>query len=97
MVCYYQICLGCRRFTNVGKTNDFRLRTNNHISSSKSGVTTDVFDRHVFNCKTDHIEPLFELYILMELDNYDKLLVYEDYFHKKGFDTLNRRKATAMV
>ena len=70
---------------------------NNHISESKSGETTDVFDKHVFLCKTDHIEPVFKLNVLMEVDDYNKLLVYEDFFHKQGFDTLNRKKAAATV
>ena len=74
-----------------------RPRINNHISESKSGDTTDIFDKHVFLCKKDHTEPVFKLNILMEVDDYDKLLVYEDFFHKQGFDTLNRKKAAATV
>ena len=85
MVLYYQVCLGCNYFSNVGKTNCLRFRTNVHISSCKSGITTDKFDTHVFNCKHDHLEPLFKLFILMEVDNYDKLLLYEKFFHAQGF------------
>ena len=96
MVLYYLKCLGCG-LAYVGKTNCLRQRTNNHISESKSGKTTNRFDQHVFECKTDHQEPLFQLYVLMEVDNYDKLLVYEDYLHKQGFDDFNKRKATAMI
>ena len=96
MVLYYLICLGCG-LSYVGKTNCLRERTNNHISESKSGNTSDRFDQHVFDCKTDHEEPLFKLYGLMEVDNYDKLLVYEDFLHKQGFDHCNRKKATAIV
>ena len=97
IVTYYQVCLGCNYFSNVGKTIVLRNRTNLHISSCKSGVTSDKFDQHVFNCKDDHLEPLFKLYVLMEVDTYDKLLIYEDYFHKQGFDICNRHKATAKV
>ena len=97
MVLYYLVCQGCRKFSSVGKTNNLRNRTNNHISEGKSGKTTDVFDLHVFNCKKDHVEPIFTLYVLMEVDNYDKLLVYEKYFHEQGFDNSNRRKAAAKV
>ena len=96
MVLYYLKCLGCG-LTYVGKTNCLRLRTNNHISESKSGKTTDKFDQHVFECKTDHQEPLFQLFVLMEVDSYDKLLIYEEYLHKQGFDDFNRRKATAAI
>ena len=74
-----------------------RPRINYHISEAKNGNTTDIFDKHVFSCIKDHIEPVFKLNVLMEVDNYDKLLVYEDYFHKQGFDTLNRKKAAANV
>ena len=36
--------------TYIGKTNDFRKRMNNHISSCKNGKSSDRFDNHVFNC-----------------------------------------------
>ena len=97
MVCYYQICLGCGIFSNVGKTNILRKRMNVHISSCKSGNTTDRFDKHVFNCKSDHIEPLYKLYVLLEVNDYDELLIYEDDFHKQGFDTCNRDKASSKI
>ena len=97
MVVYYVICTGCNAFSNIGKTNNLRKRTNVHISSCKSGNTTDRFDKHVFECKADHVEPLFKLYVLMEINDYDKLRVYEDNFHKMGFDTCNRYKASARV
>ena len=97
MVIYFLTCLGCGVYSKVGKTNCLRPRTNNHISECISGVTSDRFDRHVYNCKKDHIQPVFILNVLMEVDNYDKLLVYEDYFHKQGFDVCNRKKATAPV
>ena len=86
MVVHYQICTGCNEVSNVGKTN--------HISSCGLGDSSDRFDNHVFACKKDKNEPHFKLYILMEVNDYDKLLVYEDYCQKRGFDTLNRDKAT---
>ena len=97
MVIYFLTCLGCDVYSKVGKTNCLRPRTNNHISESLSGITTDTFDRHVFNCKKDHLEPTFKLNVLMEVDNYDKLLVYEEYFHKQGFDVCSRWKAAMPV
>ena len=96
-VVYFQVCNGCDSFSSVGKTNNLRKRTNVHISSCKSGKTTDLFDKHVYACKKDHADPVFKLYVLLELNSYDKLRVYEDNFHKKGFDTLNRYKASATV
>ena len=97
MVIYYQICTGCYKFSSVGKTNCLRLRTNVHINHCKTGKTTDRFDKHVFTCKKDHIEPLFKLYILLEVNDYEKLRVYEHNFHIKGFDTCNRYKASSTV
>ena len=97
MVLYFLVCSGCNRYSNVGKTNVLRKRTNLHISSCKSGNTSDKFDIHVFTCKKDHLEPLFKLYVLMEVDNYNKLLIYEHFFHAQGFDVCNKNKATAKV
>lgn len=95
MVVYYQVCMGCNKTSNVGKTNVLRKRTNVHISSCKLGGSSDRFDNHVYACKKDHIEPLFKLFVLMEVNNYDKLLVYESNFQKQGFDTLNVNKSMA--
>ena len=95
MVVYYLVCLGCNKTSNVGKTNVLRKRTNGHISSCKLGESSDRFDNHVFSCKKDNSEPLFKLFVLMEVNDYDKLLVYENYFHKQGFDTLNQQKSMA--
>ena len=96
-VLYYLVCQGCNKYSKVGKTNVLRKRTNNHKSEAKSGKTSDTFDRHVFACKKDHADPVFKLYVLLEVDHFDKLLPYEDYFHKQGFDTDNRKKASAPV
>ena len=93
LVVYYQICTGCNEFSNVGKTNDLRKRTNVHISSCRLGGSTDRFDNHVFTCKIDDTEPFFKLYVLIKVNDIDKLLIYENYFQKQGFDTLNRDKA----
>ena len=70
---------------------------NCHISESKSGNTTDTFDKHVYSCKKDHLDPVFQLHVLLEVEDYDKLLIYEEHFHKQGFDTDNREKAKAPV
>ena len=96
-VLYYLVCAGCNTFSYVGKTNDLRKRTNCHISCSKSGKTSDIFDTHVYNCKIDHAEPLFKLYALLKVNDYEKMRVYEDDFQKRGFDTCNRYKASARV
>ena len=90
---YFQVCTGCKIVSNIGKTNDLRKRTNVHISSCRNGDSPDRFDNHVYACKKSDNEPYFNLWIFMEVNNVDKLLVYESYFHKKGYDTLNRDRA----
>ena len=48
---------------------------------------------HVFKCinKNDHVakEPYFKVYAFMTVNNENKLLCYESYLHKMGFDTMN--------
>ena len=48
-VIYYLKCINCNT-SYIGKTNNLRLRMNNHISSCKSGMSDNIFDNHVFNC-----------------------------------------------
>ena len=89
-VIYYLKCNNCDT-TYIGKTNNLRLRMNNHISSCNSGMSDNIFDNHVFNCLVpDKIEPLFKVYAMIRLNNGNKLLQYEHYFHQKGYDTMNR-------
>ena len=95
MVIYYVVCLGCKAFSKVGKTNNFLKRTYQHVSEGLSGNTDDVFDKHVYACNVDRTLPIFNIYMLMEVNHYDKLLVYENYFHGQAFDTLNKDKANA--
>ena len=94
-VAYFLVCCGCDSFSYLGITNELRKRTNVHISCGKSGKSTNRADKHFFACKKDHLDPLFKLYVLLELNDYDKLRVYEDDFHKRGFDTCNQYKASA--
>ena len=93
LVLYFQRCASCDGIvSNIGKTNDLRLRMNNHISACRLGNSTDKFDNHVFNCKmsNDKSEPYFYLTIFMEVNDVNKLLVYENYLHTNGHDTINR-------
>ena len=90
-VIYFLKCLSCDESeTYSGKTNDLRKRTNNHISNCRTGRTTDKFDRHVFQCNKDHVEPFFKLYVFIEVMD-DKLLdAYEKHIHEARHDTMNR-------
>ena len=91
---YYQVCNFCNKVSNIGKTDDIRDRTNNHISACKHGKSTDIFDNHVFACSKkhnlSHTEPFFKLYILMVLNDYNKLRNYERQLHLQGHDTINQ-------
>ena len=92
-VIYFQRCNFCNKVSNIGKTNIFRKRTNNHISSCRRGSGTDIFDKHVFQCKKGKPDgPFFKIWIMMELDDFAKLLTYENHFHRLGYDTINRGK-----
>jgi hypothetical protein len=90
-VIYFQVCTGCNIESNVGKTNNLRLRTNNHISSCRNGNSTDRFDNHVHYCQK--CEPYFKLTVFLEVNDARKLITYETSFHLKGYDTINRNRA----
>ena len=90
-VIYFLTCNQCNgNTTYIGKTNNIRLRTNQHISTCRTGKGTDKFDLHVFHCKDKPPkEPFFKLYLLMHLTTNDALLTYEKHFHDNSYDTLN--------
>ena len=82
----------CDVTTYTGRTNNLRLRTNNHISSCANGTGTDIFDIHVYNCgvKDGNLhKPYFKLYAFMEFNSEQKLILYEKMLHKKKLDTMN--------
>lgn len=91
-VIYYLTCNRCNGIeTYIGKTNNLRFRTNQHISTCRTGNGSDKFDQHVNKCNEsmDLVEPFFKLYLLLELKDEKNLLTYESHFHKLGFDTMN--------
>ena len=96
---YYLKCVWCdeevETETYTGKTNDIRLRMNNHMSSCKTGNGTDKFDRHVYNCRQKHPnsrEPWFQVYAFFTVKDPDLLPAYEKHLHRLGLDTFNRLK-----
>ena len=98
-VLYFLLCLFCHQESYIGKTDNTRDRTNNHISGCRHGNTTDIFDNHVYRCghldtvpeeDKKAMEPFFKLYIMLECSNYHRLLDYEKKFHAAGMDTMNR-------
>ena len=99
-IIYFLICSFCNQESYIGKTDDTRDRTNNHISDCRHGTGTGAFDKHVHKCgKLSEIpdikernkkEPFFKLFIMLECNNYHKLLDYERKFQNAGMDTMNR-------
>ena len=78
--------------TYTGIASVLRQRMNNHRSECRTGNTCNIFDKHVFNCRKSfnyHQEPFYQLYAFMKVPNENMLLTYENYLHKKGFDTMN--------
>ena len=90
-VLYYLVCNFCNYESYTGKTDDFRPRTNDHITKCRKGKSTNLFDIHVYNCpqRTVSDEPFFKAYIFMVLKDYNKLLNMERQLHLAGHDTLN--------
>ena len=91
-VIYFLTCISCNgRVSYIGKTNNIRNRTNQHISTCRTGNGSDQFDQHVHRCKApDMKEPYFKLFLMIQLKNEQSLLTYESHFHRLGYDTLNR-------
>ena len=91
---YFMVCNFCNTTSKTGLTDNFRDRTNNHITGCRWGRGTDIFDNHVFACSglqnVPHEEPYFKIYIYMVLNDYHKLLNYERKLHLAGHDTLNK-------
>ena len=98
-VLYFLICNMCKKEgkpeSNTGKTETrLRDRMNNHISDCRTGNTTDKFDLHVHQCGILNNclkPPYFQIYAFMTLRSPEKLLIYENWLHKKHFDSMNRK------
>ena len=92
-VLYYQICNFCFKVSSVGKTDNLRDRTNNHISCCRHGTGSDLFDLHVHACadkvKKELTEPYFKLFAFMEVRDYSMLRNHERRLHLQGHDTIN--------
>ena len=95
-VIYFLKCLFCEDQTNpetnIGKTNNFRLRMHNHIYMSRKGNSTDIFDNHVHECmkrSKKNEEPFFQIFAFLTVNKGEALLTYEKYLQRRGFDTIN--------
>lgn len=91
-VIYFLKCRFCGIVTKLGKTDNLRKRTNNHISGCRNGNSSDIFDNHVHACPKSKglppSEPFFLLFVFMECSDYNKLLNIERKLHLKGHDTV---------
>ena len=70
----------------------FKSRMNQHSSDSRTGDSTCKFPIHVYKCDLKNKclnEPIFEINVMMKPKNSIQLETYENYFHKKDYDTLN--------
>ena len=90
-VVYYLKCPTCVQ-TYTGQTNNLRLRMNGHRSGSRLGNNTNIFDRHIFQCRKkaqSESEPLFLIYAFLTVGNARMLLSYENHLHDLKYDTMN--------
>ena len=94
-IVYYlkcNMCAGKTSYTGITETK-LRSRTNNHITCCRNGSGDNKFDNHVYKCGIENNclkPPYFQLFAFMKLSSKKKLITYERYFHRKGFDTLNK-------
>ena len=97
-IIYYLKCNMCKKKeTYIGKTIGdnivgFKSRTNHHISDSRTWVSTCKFTIHDYKCGLKNKclnEQFFERNVMMKLKGSNQLESHENYFHKKGYDTLN--------
>ena len=98
-IIYYLKCNMCKKKeTYIEKTVGdnivgFKSRMNQHISENRTGDLTYNFPIHVYKCglkkKICLNEPFFETNVMMTLKNSNQIETYENYFHKKSYDTLN--------
>ena len=83
--------------TYLGKTVGynvfgFKSRINQHISDCRTSLSTCKFPIHVYHCTMRNKclkEPYFQLNIMIKLKDSRELEFSENYFHKRGYDTIN--------
>ena len=92
-VVYFLSCNLCHGQMNyIGQTTNLRQRMNNHISESRSGVSSCNFPKHVHNCGKSNknlTEPFFKIYVFMTLHDPKSLLEYESKLFNKGHAIMN--------
>ena len=69
----------------------FKPRMNQHISESRTGVSICEFPIHAYKCglKNNCLNELFfQINDMMKLQSSNQLETYENYFQRKGYDTV---------
>ena len=72
----------------------FKSRISQHISDFRTGTSTCKFPIHVYHCNIKNKclkEPYFQLNIMMKLKDSRQLELYQNHFHKNGYDTIDCR------
>ena len=81
-IVYFLSCNLCEGNTNyIGQTTNLRNRMNNHISESRTEISSCIFPRHVFECGNRNKnlkEPFFKVYAFMALKSPHLLTTYEN-------------------
>ena len=97
-IIYYLKCNKCqKKETYIGNSVGanivgFKSRMNQHINDSRTRDSTCKFSINVykFGRKNKCLnKPFFEINVMMTLKSCNPLEIYENYFLKKGYDTLN--------
>ena len=89
-MCYHKRT--CNGKTVGDNVVGFKNRTNGHISDCKTSTSSCKFPIHVYNCPMKNKclkEPYLQLNIMMKLKDSRQFEFYENYFYKKGYDTIN--------
>ena len=85
-----------KKETYIGRTigdntKRFKVRINQHISDCKTRASTCEIPRHVYYCGTNNKcleETFFSLYIMLRLNDSDRLETIEKYLYLKGYDAI---------
>ena len=92
-VVYFLSCNMCNNeMSYIGQTKNLRNRMNNHISESRTGISTCSFPKHVHECGKRHNklkEPFFKIFVFFALNDPSALLYHEEKLFKEGHALLN--------
>ena len=92
-VVYFLSCNVCNNeMSYIGQTKNLRNRMNNHISESRTGISTCSFPKHVHECGKRHNklkETFFKIFVFLALNDPSALSYQEEKLFKGGHALLN--------